>query len=527
MRPVLTAEDAARLEREAEARGTSMEALMERAGHAVARAAVRLAGGAYGHRAVVVAGKGNNAGDGFVAARHLAAWGMSVTVLLVGDPDDTREPGATNLHRLSQTTVRTLPYSDTTADRELERAHVVIDAIFGLGLRGAPKDPFAAAIASLDRHDVPTVCVDIPSGVESDTGASPGTSVRPTVTVTFGAPKIGNILPPGASPDGSRLVVADIGYPAELVNSFGPADWPITLLERGDVALPPPRRHDAHKRDAVVLVVAGSRRMAGAPSLVARGAYRAGAGLVVIAVPEGILPVVQSAVREATFLPLAEDGSGIVTEAAWDSLQEVLPSVHAVAVGPGLSTGGGAPALVCRLVREAAVPLVIDADAINAFEGRPGDLADRSADAVITPHHGELARLLGTSAETIRADLLGSVRAAAREIDGPVLLKGWPTLLAVPEGQVRIEQSGTPVLATAGTGDVLTGVIAGFLAPSAGFFKDGYRRGLARPEENAVAAAQIHGLAGRIAGARLGEGTTAFDVADAVPEAIQRTRGDV
>jgi hydroxyethylthiazole kinase-like uncharacterized protein yjeF len=523
MRPVLTAEDAATLEREAEARGTSVETLMERAGHAVAREAVRLAGGAYGHRAVVVAGKGNNAGDGFVAARHMAAWGMSVTVLLVGDPGDIREPGATNLHRLSQTTVR--PYTDATADRELERAHVAIDAIFGLGLRGAPKDPFAAAIAALDRHDVPTVSVDIPSGVESDTGASPGTTVHPSVTVTFGAPKIGNILPPGAYPYGSRLVVADIGYPAELVQTFGPTDWPITLLERGDVALPPPRRPDAHKRDAVVLVIGGSRRMAGAPSLVARGAYRAGAGLVILAVPESILPVVQSAVREATFLPLPDDGAGIVAEAAWDSLQEVLPDVHAVAVGPGLSTGGEAPTLVRRLVRESPVPLVIDADAINAFEGRPGDLADRAADAVITPHHGELARLMGISADTIRADLLGSVRAAAREIDGPVLLKGWPTLLAVPEGDIKIERSGTPVLATAGTGDVLTGVIAGFLAP--GFVRDGYRRGLARPDHNAVAAAQIHGLAGRIAGARLGEGTTASDVADAVPAAIRRMRGDV
>jgi NAD(P)H-hydrate epimerase len=246
-----------------------------------------------------------------------------------------------------------------------------------------------------------------------------------------------------------------------------------------------------------------------------------------MAVPEGILPVVQSAVREATFLPLPEDGAGIVTEAAWDSLQEVLTSVHAVAIGPGLSTGGEVSALVRRLVRESPVPLVIDADAINAFEGRPGDLADRAADAVITPHRGELARLMGISSEEIQGDLLGSVRSAAKAIAGPVLLKGWPTLLANPEGRVKIERSGTPVLATAGTGDVLTGVIAGLLAPTAGFFKDAYRKGLASPDESAIAGAQIHGLAGRIAGARLGEGTTASDVADAVPAAIRRMRGDV
>jgi NAD(P)H-hydrate epimerase len=246
-----------------------------------------------------------------------------------------------------------------------------------------------------------------------------------------------------------------------------------------------------------------------------------------MAVPEGILPIVQSAVREATFLPLPEDQSGVVSAGAFDQLREMFPDVHAIALGPGLSTAGQAPDLVRRLVREAPVPLVIDADAINAFEGRAAEISDRSADAVITPHHGELGRLMGTSSDTVRTELLGSVRKAAREIDAPVLLKGWPTLLANPEGRVKIERSGTPVLATAGTGDVLTGLIAGFLAPTAGFFKGGYRRGQARPDDSAIAGAQVHGLAGQIAARHFGEGAVASDVADAIPEAIRSLREDV
>jgi hydroxyethylthiazole kinase-like uncharacterized protein yjeF len=530
VRPILTADEALALERAAEAAGTSVDTLMERAGQAVARAAIRLCGGAYGRRAVIVAGKGNNAGDGFVAARYLAAHGMAATVLLVADPDELGEPAASNLRRLSTTAVRTVPYSQAAADREFERADVAIDAIFGLGLHGSPKDPYAAAMDAFNLHEIPTVSVDIPSGVESDTGAVPGASVHATVTVTFGAPKVGNILPPGAFPTGSKLEVAAIGYPSELVTEvepYQPYRWPLTLLELGDVTLPPPRPPDAHKRDAVVLVVGGSRRMTGAPSLVASGASRAGAGLVVLAVPESILPIVQSAVREAIFLPLPEDAAGVVSEEAWPILSAALKDVHAVAIGPGLSTDGGAPALVRRLVRESPVPLVIDADAINAFAGRPAELSERAADAVITPHHGELARLMGGSADDIRADLLGSVRTAAKETGCPVLLKGWPTLLAVPEGHVKVERSGTPALATAGTGDVLSGVIAGFLAPIGGFYGEGYRQGLARTDDAAIAGAQVHGLAGQIAAGRLGEGTSASEVADSIPEAIRRLREDV
>jgi NAD(P)H-hydrate epimerase len=240
-----------------------------------------------------------------------------------------------------------------------------------------------------------------------------------------------------------------------------------------------------------------------------------------MAVPESILPIVQSSIREAVFLPLAADADGVVSERAWDSLTEILPTVHTVAVGPGLSRDGEAPSLVRRLVRESTVPLVIDADAINAFAGSATALADRKADAVITPHHGELARLLGASSGDVTHDLLGSARAASKAANLPVLLKGWPNLLTTPDGSVSVERTGTSALATAGTGDVLTGVIGGFLASTSG---EGTGRGPAPAQESALAGAQAHGLAGRIAAERLGTGVTASDVAEAIPEAIRRLR---
>ena len=524
MLPVLTADEAREIERESVARGTSVATLMERAGHAVARAAAEVAGGAYGRRAVVVCGKGNNAGDGFVAARHLDSWGMGVTVVTLAE--DLAEPASANLHALGGTGVRVVPFGEASLVRELERGDVAIDAILGIGMRGAPRSPYAEAISLLNDPDVRTVCVDIPSGVDADTGSVPGAAVRQLVTVTFGAPKVGNLLPPGAYPAGAGLVVADIGYPEDLIADVEPHErypWPVALVEEGEVWVNP-RAPDAHKRDAVVLVVAGSRRMTGAPALVARGAYRAGAGLVTLAVPESILPVVQAAVPEAVFLPLPESSSGAIAESAWDLLGEHLPAAHALAVGPGLSTDPATGELVRRLVSECPVPMVVDADAINAFAGRAEELAVRKAAVVITPHAGELERLLGRTAGLVAHDRLGSVRAAAGMTEAAVLLKGWPTLVCEPGGRVKLIAAGTPALATAGTGDVLTGVIAGLTARGFG----GAWEGLAPRwpvDEEAVNGAMIHALAGRTAAERLGEGTTATDVADAVAPVIRDVQG--
>jgi hydroxyethylthiazole kinase-like uncharacterized protein yjeF len=231
-----------------------------------------------------------------------------------------------------------------------------------------------------------------------------------------------------------------------------------------------------------------------------------------VAVPRGILPIVQGRIAEATFLPLPEGDEGAVAEEAWEPVRAALDRVDAVAVGPGVSTEGGAAGFVRRLVGGSPVPVVVDADALNAYGERPGALGERASGAVLTPHTGEFARLFGMPAAEVLDDRLGAARKAAVETRAVVLLKGTRTVIASPDGEVRINPTGTPVLATGGTGDVLTGAVAACLA-----------RGLS-PLDAATAAAFVHGRAGEIAGASRGEGTVAGDVARAVPEALRRVR---
>ncbi|MBI3647362.1 MAG: NAD(P)H-hydrate dehydratase [Actinobacteria bacterium] len=507
MKPVLSPEQAAALDRETQARGIPAELLMERAGRAVARAAVDLCGGAYGRRAVVVCGKGNNGGDGFVAARHLASEGMRVTVVTVERPDDLREPAASNFRRLGEQDVRLRPFSDASLRRELARADVAVDAIFGTGFRGIPEDDWAAAIAGLNAAAAPVVAVDIPSGVNGASGAVEGEAVWASLTVTFGAAKTGATLLPGAELAGAVRVV-DIGFPAELI---GATAW---LTEPSDVAAAlPMRAADSHKRaSGVLLVVAGSRGMTGAARLIASGAARIGTGLVIVAAPAGVLPVVQAELTEAVFLPLAETADGTVSPEAVEPLLERAASAHAIAIGPGLTTQEETAKFVREVVRRSPVPLVVDADGLNAFAGRAAELADRSVEAILTPHAGEFGRLSGVKARDLDADRLGHARALAATTRAVVLLKGSRTVIAAPAGEVRINPTGSPVLATAGSGDVLTGMIGGLLARGVG------------PLDAAAAGAYLHGLAGLLGAAELGEGTVAGDLVSRIPEAVDRVR---
>jgi ADP-dependent NAD(P)H-hydrate dehydratase / NAD(P)H-hydrate epimerase len=510
VQPVLTAAETQALDRETEARGTRVAELMERAGLAVARAARELAGGSYGRRAVVVCGKGNNGGDGLVAARSMCRWGMVATTVLLDDPRAFREPSSGNLRRLEDVPgARIRPYTPEVLARELARAEVVVDAVFGTGFRGVAEGRYGEALELMNGSAAAVVAADIPSGVEGDTGLVRGPAVRADATVTFGAPKVGTVLLPGAMHAGS-IEVADIGFPPDLIQGD------LLLVEPSDVlARLPVRDPEGHKRGSgVVLVVAGSRRMAGAPRLVAESAYRAGAGLVTVAVPQGILPQVQSGLAEATFLPLPEGPEGAVAEAGWEAVAERLEGFDAVAVGPGLTTDGEAPAFVRRLLRESAVPVVADADALNAFAGAAGETAERSSDLVLTPHTGEFGRLFGMPAQEVLEDRVGLVRKAAQETRAVVLLKGPRSLVGIPGGEVRVNPTGSVALSTGGTGDVLTGAVGALLA-----------RGLG-PADAATGGAYLQGMAGEIAGGRLGEGATALDVARALPQAVLRLRGE-
>jgi len=501
MRPVLLPEEVAELDERTQTRGIAADALMEAAGREVADAALRLLGGAYGRRAVVVCGKGNNGGDGLVAARHLDRAGVRTTVLLLDE--GAREPAATNLRRLEATRVRRRPFSSAAIERELDRADVAVDAIFGTGFRGAPEGASAVAIRALEALGVPVVAVDIPSGVNGATGAVDGEAVHADITVTFGAAKLGLVLYPGAAFSGV-VEVEPIGFPGDLIRSD------VLLVEREDAAaLLPSREPDTHKRETgYVVVVGGSRRMTGAVALAGRAAYRTGAGLVAIAVPERILPVVEGAVREAVFVDLPETDVGSIAGAS-DRFDEVLGQADALALGPGMTTDAATSGWIRGVVRSSEVPVVLDADGLNAFAGRADELADRKADLVLTPHAGEFARLAGVSAADLQSDRLRHVRELAARASATVLLKGSRTLIATPDGLVRINPTGGPALATGGTGDVLTGMIAGLLA-----------RGL-EVADAATAAAFAHGIAGRIAAEDLGDGAAAGDVLDRVPAAMR------
>ena len=509
MRPVLTPEEAATLDRDTQARGVEADVLMERAGRAVARAARDLAGGSYGRRAVVVCGKGNNGGDGLVAARHLGRWGVRTTVVLLEDPRELREPAATNAGRLDEVPgIRVRTFHHGGLQRELARADVAVDAIFGTGFRGMPEDDWAAAIASLNEADSPIVAVDIASGVNGTTGVVEGEAVRARLTVTFGAVKLGAVLMPGAEHSGVVRVV-DIGFPDELLRARA---W---LTEPSDVAAwLPGRDPDTHKRaSGVLVVVAGSRAMTGAARLIALAAGRVGTGLIVVAAPEGAMPQIQSGLTEPTFLPLPQTAEGTVAADAVAPLLERLDAADALAIGPGLTTNDPTVAFVRETVRRSPVPLVLDADGLNAFTGDGGALRDRQADAVLTPHVGEFARLTGVKPRDLDADRPAQVRALAEQTGAVALLKGSRTLIAQPGGRLFVNVTGSPALATAGTGDVLTGMIGGLVA-----------RGVS-PPESAAAAAYLHGLAGVFAGRDLGEGALAGDVLERIPEALAQVEG--
>lgn len=507
MIPLLTSSEAGALDREMEVRGTSVEALMERAGLAVARAAAEVAGGAYGRRVVVVCGKGNNGGDGLVAARLLAGWGSAVDVFLIDPAASLREAATSKLVELQRLGTAARPIEAPSLERALARADVVVDAIFGTGFRGEPEGPHLEAIRALNQAPAPIVSVDVPSGVEGDTGAVRGAAISADLTVALGAPKVGDVLLPGSEYAGV-LQVADIGFPPDLLR----AD--LSMVEPHDVrAWMPARPADAHKRSSgVVLVVAGSTGMTGAPQLVARGALRMGAGLVTLAVPEPILRTVQAGSAEPTFLGLPATSDGALSEEAWKVLVPELHRFDAVAIGPGLSAAPEAAALARKLVIGCGIPVAVDADAVNAFAGRAAELAGRSVPGVITPHAGEFARLFGMPSTEVLEDRVGFARKAADETGGVVLLKGPHTLVARPGGAVSMNPTGGPELATGGSGDVLTGAIAALLA-----------RGV-DPAHAAAAAAYVHGRAGEIAGS--GEGTLAGEIADAIPEAVREIRED-
>ena len=491
--------------------GTPGHVLMERAGAGAARTLrERL------HRprgpVVVVCGRGNNGGDGFVVARHLRRARVPVEVWLAARPEEVRGDAARMLAawRRARGAVHALaaPAHVEALARRLARAAPVVDALFGTGLNAPVTGVAAAAIAAINAAGAPVLAVDIASGLSADTGAPLGAAVRATMTATFGYPKVGQLMYPGVEHTG-LLAVVDIGIPPEALATVAPR---IMLLESEEVgALLPPRRRDAHKGAfGHVLVIAGSRGKTGAGLLAAQAAARSGAGLTTLAVPATLQAVLEAQVREAMTAALADTGDGAAALADGAAVNALVADREAVVCGPGLGQAAATRALVAHVVRQCAAPLVLDADGLNAVAGS-ALLRDRPGPTVVTPHPGEMARLQSGDTARVQADRLGAARAFARAERVVVVLKGARTIIASPDGATAICPTGNPGMASGGMGDVLSGVIGALLA-----------QGLAAYDAAALGVF-AHGAAGDAVAARQGEtGLLASDLLAELPVTLER-----
>ncbi|MFZ5818139.1 MAG: NAD(P)H-hydrate dehydratase [Bacillota bacterium] len=486
--------------------GLSSSVVMELAGRQVASVARRMMEERPDGPIVVVCGKGNNGGDGLVAARWLRHWGYHVSAVVWASFDDLPSDVATALHAARMAGVPIL--MPAQAHEALQNAVLVIDAVLGTGVVGSARGQAAEAIKLINAANRPVLAVDMPSGIGTDTGRVEGPAVRADATVTFGLPKLGLFQFPGADLAG-RMIVVDIGL-AEAAIEAEQISVELTRSEMVRSWLPSYSR-DAHKGTrGRVLVAAGSRGMTGAAALAGEAALRVGAGLVTVAAPERSQPVVAAIRPEFMTLAIPESAEGgFAAEAAEPFLQRAAKA-DALAVGPGLGTDPETQQFARAVVAAASAPLVLDADAIKAFAGRAELLAQCPVPLVITPHPGEMAHLLGLSVEDVQNDRFAAVRRAADVTKAVVLLKGAYTLIAEPGGQVFINPTGSRALGTGGSGDVLTGIIAGLLA-----------QGLGAPEA-ATVGAYMHGLAGDRLAERFGhDGILASDLAAELP-AVQR-----
>jgi hydroxyethylthiazole kinase-like uncharacterized protein yjeF len=473
-------------------------------------------------RVIVLCGKGNNGGDGFVAARYLRTMGAKPFVYLIGDAAELKSDAASNLKRwkaigklyLDKATVKGgwAPFASEC---------LIVDALLGTGARPPLQGKLREVIAAINGRDKGSivVSVDIPSGLNADTGETLGAAVLADYTVTFTAPKLGLFLASGARHTG-RLIVRELGSPRELIEEAGKSA--IRWSEPHEfTAFSAPRDVEGHKGDyGHALIVAGSVGKSGAAVLASWAALRAGPGLVTVATPQPALPLVAARVPEVMTEPLAATKSGTISEHCLEGnlFENLLKGKAALAIGPGLTTQAETQSFVRRAVKKhGAVPVILDADGLNAFAGATSELRASGELICLTPHPGEMARLRGCTSAEVQARRVELAREAAAEWNAVVILKGHGTVTASPTGDAYINSTGNPGMATAGTGDVLTGILTGLTAQyGKGLDYSGYARLLSF-------GVYLHGLAGDIAYAESGEAPLmASDLIQAIPRAYRK-----
>jgi hydroxyethylthiazole kinase-like uncharacterized protein yjeF len=496
MEPLPTADEMRATDRWAiEQRGVPSLELMERAGEGLAGVIARHAPAG---RIVIVCGKGNNGGDGLVAARILRQAGRDVEVLAVWPVESLQGDAAEQLGRLPGD--RPVPFEPA----RLDEAHAIVDALLGTGSTGAPRDPAGSVIEAVNASSAPVVAADVPSGVDASTGAVAGAAVRALATATFHRAKPGLWIHPGKAHAGTVEVI-DIGIPAGA-----PAEPEIGLIGPAVLAEMPRRTPESTKfSSGNVFVIGGSSGLTGAPTMAAMAAMRAGAGYVTVGAPASLEATFSARLLEAMLAGLPEERGALTVEAVEPAL-EAIHRADAVVLGPGLGRSEGAQAFARAMFERVEVPLVVDADGLNALAGIfRDDLPQRRSPTVLTPHAGELGRLVGIESAAIGRDRLERAREAAAHSRAIVVLKGDDTLVAEPTGRVAISPGGAPGLATAGTGDVLSGVLGAMLA-----------KGLA-PAHAVCAAVHVHVRAGRLAAEPHGpDAVIASDVIVRLPAAL-------
>jgi hydroxyethylthiazole kinase-like uncharacterized protein yjeF len=503
---VLTAEEMGAVDRRtAEEFGVPLESLMEHAGNAVATFCLRQYGSE--SRTVVLCGKGNNGGDGFVAARRLAQAGWLVRVVLLGRMEDVAGEAAVALQRLRRETSAVIvdEVLDETSLKALAPVlrdpELLIDAVVGTGFKPPLRGLAVLLREIVEGLDTPVVAVDLPSGWDANSMEQTAEGAfRADAVVTFTAPKLAHMfghLTRNEKTGGTfgPVVVAEIGSPEEAVVSAGGLTWTGT----SKVLAEKPRDVNSNKgKFGHVLVIGGSYGKAGAPAMASLACLRTGAGLVTAAVPKSVVDTVAGITPELMMVALAEGSKGAVSFKNLDGakLDALVKQISVVAVGPGLSIEGDAPAFARQVVEKTTVPVVIDADALNAFAGKAHLLNGRGRVLVLTPHPGEMARLAGLTVKEVEADRVGLARRFATEHKVTLVLKGWRTLVAHPDGSIAVNTSGNPAMAKGGSGDILTGIVAGMLAQFPG--------DVVRAVETAV---YLHGLAGDFAARAMDEHT--------------------
>ena len=446
-------------------------------------------------KVAVLCGRGNNGGDGFVVARTLAQRGIEATVFLLGSVGDVRGDARINLEILGHVGLTVVEV--TTAQEwelhfsEISECDLIVDAIVGTGFHGPLTGLLETVVADVNGLGVPVVAIDLPTGVSADSHEIEGEAIDASMTVTLAAPKLPLILPP-ADAYGGDLVIADIGIPGAVIDELeGP--WLELLTRERMRELIPARAADSHKGDfGRVLVIAGSVGRTGAAHLTALGALKSGAGLVTIATPRSCVATIAAMMPEYMTEGLEETAAGTIDFSAVDRVLDLKADI--IAIGPGLGQDPSTAAFVQAIVERAGAPLVLDADALNAFTGDPERLTGRDGvDVIITPHPGEMARLLNLSIEQVQADRLEHARAFAAARRVHVVLKGHRTIIAGPEGRSFVNLTGNAGMATGGTGDLLTGMIAAWFAQ------------ILDPEGACKLAVYLHGTAGDLAEADEGE----------------------